>query len=402
MTAARGLHPSTRGRVPAFQVMEIISAANARAAAGLPTINLCAGEPRAGAPAAVRRRAAELLDGPSGYTEPLGTQALRGRVAAHYRRWYGLDVTAADVAVTTGSSGAFVLAFLAAFDVGDRVVVARPGYPAYRHTLTALGCDVVELATGPQTRYQPTPRALDALVASSGPVAGLVVASPANPTGTMLGPAELAALVAWCGANGVRLVSDEIYHGITYGAPGACAWTSGRDGVVVSSFSKYWGMTGWRLGWMLVPPDLRESVGALASNLALCPPSPAQHAALAAFDADAYAEADARVAGYRASRAVVLGALDRLGWRRTAPADGAFYVYAELDDEALAAGDSVAWCRAALDGAGVALTPGTDFDPVDGGRWVRLSFAVPPDVVADAVERLAAWRARESGAVRPA
>lgn len=395
------LHPSTRSAVPTFQVMEIIAAANARRAAGLPTLSLCAGEPRAGAPTAVRRRAAELLTGDAGgYTEPLGTPDLRRAVAGHYLRWYGLDVDPQEVAVTTGSSGAFILAFLAAFEAGDRVVVARPGYPAYRNTLAALGCDVVEVPCGPETRYQPTVAVLDELVARTGPVAGLVVASPANPTGTMLAASELAALAAWCRANGVRLVSDEIYHGITYGRPSVCAREHGAESVVVSSFSKYFGMTGWRLGWMLVPPDLRGAVERLAGNLALCPPALAQHAALAAFAPESYAEAEAHVGSYRESRALVLGSLERLGWRRCAPADGAFYVYAELDDVALRAGDSVAWCRRALDGAGVALTPGTDFDPVDGGRWVRLCFAAPPAVVGEAVDRLAAWV--QAGPVRPA
>jgi aspartate/methionine/tyrosine aminotransferase len=390
--------------------MTVIAAANARRGAGLTTVSLCAGEPTAGAPAPVRRRAAELaVAGTLGYTEALGTPALREAIAAHYDRWYGLAVEPAEVAVTTGSSGAFLLAFLAAFDVGDRVVLARPGYPAYRNILTALGCDVVEVGCGPATRYQLTAQILEDLVARTGPVAGVVAASPANPTGTMIPPDELRALDAWCSAHDARLISDEIYHGITYGEPVSTAWESSRDGVVINSFSKYFGMTGWRLGWMLVPPDLRSAVDALAGNFALSPPALSQLAAVEAFSPASYAEADANVARYRESRAMVLGALPRLGWGRCAPADGAFYIYAELDDATLA-GDEAAqgaagrggaaavgaspaarWCRRALDEAGVALTPGTDFDRVDGGRWVRLSFSAPPDVVGDAVDRLVAW-----------
>lgn len=389
--------PSRRSAVAPFEVMSIIAAANARRAAGLSTISLCAGEPSAGAPGPVRHLAAQLVrDGYLGYTEAVGTPELRAAIAEHYARWYGVDVSSGDVAVTTGSSGAFVLGFLAAFDVGDRVVLARPGYPAYRNTLAALGCDVVELGCGPQTRYQPTVAMLEDLVDRIGPVAGLVVASPANPTGTMITRDELAALSAWCGANGVRLVSDEIYHGITYGEPVSTAWEHGRDAVVVNSFSKYFGMTGWRLGWMLVPEAMRPAVEALAGNLALSPPALAQRAAVAAFEPASYAEADANVEKYRESRALVLDAVPRLGWRRTAPADGAFYVYAELDDSAVepaapGAAPSARWCRRALDEAGVALTPGTDFDGVDGGHWVRLCFASPPDVVGEAVERLGAW-----------
>lgn len=404
------LQPSRRSAVPPFEVMSVIAAANARRSAGLSTVSLCAGEPTAGAPEPVRRRAAELaVAGTLGYTEALGTPALREAIAGHYRRWYGLEVAPAEVAVTTGSSGAFLLAFLAAFDVGDRVVLARPGYPAYRNILTALGCDVVEVGCGPATRYQLTAQILEDLVARTGPVAGVVVASPANPTGTMIPADELRALDAWCSANGVRLISDEIYHGITYGEPVSTAWESSRDGVVINSFSKYFGMTGWRLGWMLVPRDLRGAVDALAGNFALSPPALSQLAAVEAFDPASYAEADANVARYRESRATVLGALPRLGWGRSAPADGAFYVFAELDDATLAELDAAPgrlegpggggrapspaarWCRRALDEAGVALTPGTDFDGVEGGRWVRLSFSAPPDVVGDAVDRLVAW-----------
>lgn len=387
---------SNRSQVPPFAVMEIIAAANARRAAGRPVLNLCAGEPATGASEAVRERAVQLLrTGDLGYTEPLGAPALRTAIAGHYRRWYSLDVDARRIAVTTGSSGGFVLAFLAAFDVGDRVALARPGYPAYANILRALGCEVVELPCGPESRFQPTVAQLEAL---DRPVDGLILASPANPTGTMIGADDLAALAAWCTAHGVRLVSDEIYHGITYGPSGepqdgagapTAAESLAGGAVVVSSFSKYWAMTGWRLGWLVLPEDLLAPVGALAGNVALCPPALAQHAAVAAFDDAGYATATADVARYAAARRLVLDRLPELGWTRVAPADGAFYLYADVSSTGL---DSVRWCERLLAEADVALTPGTDFDPVDGGAFVRMSFASGPEVVGEAVDRIVGWQ----------
>jgi len=399
------MRPSARSAVPPFAVMEILTAANALRAAGVRVLNLCVGEPSAAAPEPVRRRAAELLaTGGPGYTEAVGLPALRAALAVHYRRWYGVDVDPRRIAVTTGSSGGFLLAFLAAFEAGDRVAVTRPGYPAYRNILASLGVEVVELPCGPATGYRPTVEQLDAL---DRPVHGLVVAGPANPTGTVVDTAGLAALVGWCADHDVRLVSDEIYHGITYGPAGPGSTAGGVPGtspgaptaagdldtgaLVVSSFSKYWAMTGWRLGWLVLPDDLVDPVAALAGNLALCPPALAQHAALAAFTDEAYRAADAEVAGYARSRAVVLDRLPDLGWARAAPADGAFYVYADLSPTGL---DSPTWCRRLLAEAGVALTPGTDFDPVDGRDWVRLSFAAGVEVVAEALDRVVDWQRR--------
>jgi aspartate/methionine/tyrosine aminotransferase len=392
---------STRSQVPPFAVMEIIAAANARRAAGQRVLNLCAGEPSTGAPEVVRRRAQDLLNsGDLGYTEAVGVPALRAEISGHYRRWYGVDIDPGNIAVTTGSSGGFLLAFLAAFDAGDRVALARPGYPAYRNILASLGCEVVELACGPGTRYQPTVDQLDAL---DRPISGLVVAGPANPTGTLIDAETLRSLVAWCAEHDVRLISDEIYHGITYpdadpddpgncqgsgGAPTA-ATDLGRGVIVVNSFSKYWAMTGWRLGWLVLPNDLLAPVDALAGNLALCPPALAQHAAVTAFSAAGYEAARANVAQYARSRRLVLDHLPELGWARAAPADGAFYVYADISPTGL---DSVKWCERLLDEAGVALTPGTDFDGVTGRDWVRLSFASSPQVVAEAIDRVIAWQ----------
>jgi len=383
-----GLKVSRRSHVPPFAVMEILATANARRAAGQSVVNLCAGEPSTGASDVVRQRAIELLtSGDLGYTESMGAPPLRAEIATHYARWYGVDVDPSRVAVTTGSSGGFMLAFLAAFDVGDRVALARPGYPAYKNILTALGCEVVELPCGPETRYQPTAAQLDALDV---PVDGLVVASPANPTGTMIGAGALADLASWCSAHGVRLISDEIYHGITYGEPAAtAAHHLGTGAVVVNSFSKYWAMTGWRLGWLLLPDDLVVPVDALAGNVALCPPALAQHAGVAAFSEAGYAAAAANVARYADARRLLLDRLPELGWTRIAPADGAFYLYADVSATGL---DSRTWCARALDEAGVALTPGTDFDGVDGADWVRLSFASSVEVVGEAVDRIVAWQ----------
>ncbi|MET0787868.1 MAG: aminotransferase class I/II-fold pyridoxal phosphate-dependent enzyme [Cellulomonas sp.] len=380
---------AARAHVPPFAVMEILAAANARRAAGENVLNLCAGEPSTGASEVVRQRAIDLLTaGDLGYTESLGAPAMRAAIARHYRDWYAVDVDPRRIAVTTGSSGGFLLAFLAAFDVGDRVALAVPGYPAYANILAALGCDVVVIPCGPETRYQPTVAQLDALDA---PIEGLVIASPANPTGTMIDATELAAIAGWCGDRGVRLVSDEIYHGITYGSEetATAAHYLDRGAVVVNSFSKYWAMTGWRLGWLVLPDDLVTAVDALAGNVALCPPALAQHAGVAAFSPDGYAAARENVERYAQARAHLLERLPELGWSRIAPADGAFYLYADISASGL---DAITWCARLLDEAGVALTPGTDFDPVDGHRWVRLSFASSVDVVREAVDRIVAWQ----------
>ena len=387
---------SRRGQVPRFEVMTVIDRVVALRAAGRDVISLCAGEPSGGAPTDVRELAARLHAGDDdlGYTPALGRAELRAAVAGHYRRWYDVDVDPASVAITTGASGAFVLLFLAAFDVGDRVAVTRPGYPAYRNLLQSLGVEVADLPVGPSTSFRPTVDSLEALQAR-GPLRGLVLASPANPTGSMVDRPALTAVADWCRDHDVRLISDEIYHGITYAPDRAAPDARGTSvasldpaAAVVSSFSKYWGMTGWRLGWSLVPEDLRAAVDALAGNVALCPPAPAQVAALGAFTERSYAEADARVDEMTATRQVLLDALGRLGWGPVAPATGAFYLWAGIGDRLGDHPDSVAWCRALLDDAGVALVPGTDSDAVDGGSFVRLSFAAGPAAVAEAIERI--------------
>ncbi len=370
--------------------MSILTRVAELRAQGREVISLCAGEPAQGAPSAVRRRLAELMSDrtPLGYSETFGLRPLREQIAAHYRRWYDLEVPVEQIAITTGSSGAFLLAFLAGFDHGDRVAVTRPGYPAYRNILAALGHQLVELDCGPDDHYRLRVELLDRAHAES-PLAGLVIASPANPTGTMISSDRLANLTRWCVDHQVRMVSDEIYHGITGdGSPGSCAWSHDRSGVVVSSFSKYWGMTGWRLGWAMVPDDLVGPVDALAGNFALCAPVPAQHAAMAAFTDSSYAEAEAAVTAFADARALLLAAVDELGWTGMAPAEGAFYVYADIGAVLGRYPDSPSWCAALLEEQGVALTPGTDFDPVHGGTAVRVSLAAGPDAVAAALVRI--------------
>ncbi|STY68130.1 aminotransferase class I/II-fold pyridoxal phosphate-dependent enzyme [Micrococcus luteus] len=397
-TAAPAFAPSARSQVPPFTVMSILGRVAELRAAGHDVVSLCAGEPGGGAPPAVDAAAAAVHASGRAltYTPALGLPELRAAVAGHYRRWYGLDVRPEQVAITTGSSGAFMLGFLAAFSPGDRVLLPRPGYPAYRNILAALGVEVVDVDVDAGTRYQPTVAHLEAALAE-GPVAGLVLASPANPTGTMVSADELAELARWCEERGVRLVSDEIYHGIVHTdgqGPGACAWRASRTALVVSSFSKYWGMPGWRLGWMLMPDDLAAAVDGLSGSVALCPPAAAQEAAVHAFSEESYAFCAEQAGGFTATRGVVLAALPRLGWADAAPADGAFYLWARLAPGMLAEfGSAVGYCAALLEEAGVALTPGDDFDAVHGPESVRLSFAAGPDAVHEALERIAAWHA---------
>ncbi len=382
------LKVASRANVPPFHVMDLLAAAAERARTHGDLVNLVAGQPSTPAPRPVRDAAKRAIDEDLlGYTVALGIPELREAIAGHHRRVYGIDVAVEDVVVTTGSSGGFLLAFLAAFEAGDRVAIARPGYPCYRNVLTSLGCEVVDLPTGPESRFQPTVAMLEAL---DEPVQGLVVASPANPTGTMLPPEELAALAVWCETHGVQLISDEIYHGIEYATPmqHATAWQTSREAVVFHSFSKYFSMTGWRLGWMLVPERLRRAVDVLTGNFTICPPVLAQHAAVAAFTPESYAEVDAHVARYAENRALLLDGLPRLGVDRLAPADGAFYVYADVSH---LTDDSMGLCHRLLEETGVATAPGIDFDTVDGGRFLRLSFAGAPAEVTEALTRLEAW-----------
>ncbi len=380
------LRASRRGLVPPFIAMDVLRAATERAAAGADILHLEVGQPGTPAPRAVREAAQRALDQAQiGYTDALGITPLREAIAAHYRRQYGVAVDPAEAIVTTGSSAAFLLAFLAAFEAGDRVALAVPGYPAYRNILAALGIEPVLIAVGENTHYQPTPE----LLAEAGRLDGLIVASPANPTGTMIDADDLARLAQYCHDNGIRLVSDEIYHGITYEAAATTARACGGEVIVVNSFSKYYSMTGWRLGWMLAPPDLLRSIECLAQNFYISPPALSQLAAVAAFDCRA--ELDRHVVRYRANRDRLIAALRAAGLSRFAPADGAFYLYADISEVTR---DSEEFCRRLLAETGVAITPGRDFDQARGGGWVRLSFAGRSEEVAEAARRLEAWLPR--------
>src|SRR6516225_1301142 len=377
------LRASRRGFVPPFIAMDVLRAANEREVAGAEVIHLEVGQPGSSAPEPVldaARRA--LANEPIGYTDALGIAPLRQAIATHYQAQYGVAVDPGEVVVTTGSSAAFLLAFLAAFEPGDRVGLAIPGYPAYRNILSALGIEPVLIAVGENAHYQPTPE----LLADLGRLDGLIVASPANPTGTMIAAADLARLTAWCRDRGIRLVSDEIYHGITYETAAATARGFGREAVIVNSFSKYYCMTGWRLGWMLVPPDLARSVECLAQNFYISPPALSQLAALPVFGCRA--ELDRHVARYRANRDLLIGTLSAAGLTRFAPAEGAFYLYADISSLTR---DSNGFRRRLLAETGVAVTPGLDFDPVDGHAWIRVSFAGASEEVAEAARRLTEW-----------
>ena len=379
---------SLRSGIPPFYVMDVWLAAAERQRTHGDLVNLSAGQPSAGAPSAVREAAvAALTRNQLGYSVALGIPELRAAIAESYRARHGLAVDADDVVVTTGSSGGFLLAFLSCFDVGDRVAIASPGYPCYRNILSALGCDVVELPCGPETRFQPT---VEMLAAVDPPVSGVIVASPANPTGTVIPPQELAAIATWCDSNGVRLISDEVYHGLVYdGAPAtSCAWQTSRESVVVNSFSKYFAMTGWRLGWLLVPQELRRAVDCLTGNFTICPPVLPQLAAVSAFTPESVAEAEALLDGYSANRRLLLDGLRALGLDKLAPTDGAFYVYADVSHLTT---DSLTFCEKLLADTGVAIAPGVDFDTVRGGAFVRLSFAGPTSDIEEALRRLGAW-----------
>lgn len=374
---------------PPFLVMDVIAAANARAAslaADAPhVIRMEVGQPGTGAPAgAVAAATAALRSGaPLGYTEAFGRASLRARIAAHYRDWYGLDLPADRVAVTVGASGAFPLAFLAAFDPGDRVALTAPFYPPYVNILMALGIEPVIIEAGPETRFQPSIALLERL---DPPPDGLIVASPCNPVGTMLHPDELAAIATWCDAMGVRLISDEIYHGLHYDRPIASAASFSPNAVVVNSFSKYFSMTGWRIGWLVLPEDLIRPVECLAQNLFISPPHIAQITAEAAFEC--HAELRENVARYRRSRDHLLRTLPAAGFDRLSPAEGAFYLFADLTGRS---NDSVAFCARMLEEVGIAATPGVDFDRARGHRFLRFSYCGPEADMREAAARLTGW-----------
>lgn len=367
--------------------MEVFDAAERRAATGAEVVRLEVGQPLTAAPKGVIERAHHMLDADRlGYASVHGVTELRRAIAAHYADWYGLDLDPHRVVVTVGASGGFTLAFLAAFDHGDRVALTIPGYPCYRNALEALGADVVPLMTSMQTNFQPTIEMLETAHAEA-PLAGLVLTSPSNPTGTMIDDATLAAITQWCAARDITVVSDEIYHGLTYGTPASTALKFGDDTLVVNSFSKYFSMTGWRLGWLVVPDNFVAPITRFAANLLLGPQTLSQLAAVAAFDC--HDELQQHLVRYSHNRQIMLDGLRSAGLTKLAPAEGAFYVYADISE---VADSSTQLCANWLREIGIAATPGTDFDPVNGEQYVRFSFCGGTDSIERGVELLNTWQ----------
>jgi aspartate/methionine/tyrosine aminotransferase len=383
------LMPSKRSDVPPFIVMDVMAAAAALEAKGGRVIHMEVGQPFHSAPATALAAARAALDqGRIGYTEALGIPSLRARIARHYQDTYGLGLDPARVVVTTGSSGGFILAFLALFEPGDRVALANPGYPPYRHILSALGCEAVLVETSAETRWALTGKALIAAHRKT-PLKGVVIASPGNPTGTMMDADHLSQLIAVAEAEGVRVISDEIYHGLDYAFAPETAANISQRALVINSFSKFFCMTGWRVGWMVVPPSMLRAAERLQQNLAISVPTLAQIAAEAAFDGRA--EMETVKHGYEENRRILTEGLPKIGLDRFLPVDGAFYLYADVSKFST---DSLDFAKRMLNEAGVAATPGIDFDPVNGHNFLRFCYAGSAAEMHEAVERMGNWLKR--------
>ena len=377
---------SKRGAIQPFLAMDVMARANALEKGGQRVVHMEVGQPGAPAPRLVREAAEKaLIDGRIGYTDAMGIAPLKERIARHYDEQYGVSVSPDSIAVTTGSSAGFNLAFLALFEAGDRVILPSPGYPAYRNILAALGLEVVELETKAQDRWCLTAEAILQAHADK-PVKGVLIASPANPSGTIMEPAALKAVVETCEELGIWFISDEIYHGLDYGLKAETALRYSPNVVIINSFSKYYCMTGWRIGWMVLPEQVRRSVECLGQSLYISAPMLSQVAAIAAFDASE--ELEVIKAGYGRNRAFLQEALPELGLGDFMPMDGAFYVYCNV---ARLTNDSMDFAKRSLTEAGVALTPGADFDTTRGHHYVRMSFAGTEEDMREAVQRLKSW-----------
>lgn len=382
----RPLQPSARSQVEPFRAMSVVARAEELAARGNDVVLMCVGQPSAPAPAAARAAASKAAQaGRIGYTSAAGTAALRRRISRHYGDRYGIEPDPARIFVTTGSSAGFILSFLAAFDPGERVAIPSPGYPAYRNILRALSLEPVEIACRAEDRWVVTPRLLEEAHAAA-PISGLLVANPNNPNGTMIEPGAFRTLVEATREMGIRLISDEIYHGLTYGMAETTALDLDDEAFIINSFSKYFCMTGWRIGWMIVPETMVETIERLQQNAFICAPEISQIAALAAFDG--IAELEAVRTGYERNRELLLARLPRLGLAEIQPIDGAFYAYA--DASALTA-DTGEFAARLLEEAYVAVTPGIDFDSRRGRNWLRFSFAGDHDRLNEGLDRIAAW-----------
>ncbi|MGP3723700.1 pyridoxal phosphate-dependent aminotransferase [Cereibacter sphaeroides] len=376
---------SRRGAVDPFIVMDVMEQARRLEAAGRSIVHMEVGQPGTPAPSGARAALARAMEeGPLGYTVALGLPELRQGIADLYRRWYGVELDPGRVVVTAGSSSAFLLAFTALFEAGERVALGEPGYPSYRQILRALSLEPVGIPTEARNRLQPVPADLEGVE----DLAGLIVASPGNPSGTMLSKEALAALIAHAQARDMAFISDEIYHGLDYGTRSVSALEITDDVYVINSFSKYFSMTGWRLGWLVVPEDHVRRVERLAQNMFICPPHASQIAALAALDCTQELEANRAV--YAENRRLMLEGLPKAGFTRFAPPDGAFYVYADVSD---LTSDSLAFAAEILEEAGVAVTPGLDFDPLRGGRTLRFSYARATADIVEGLARLEAFMA---------
>jgi aspartate/methionine/tyrosine aminotransferase len=383
------LTASRRSDVPPFMVMDVMAAAARIEAAGGHVIHMEVGQPAASAPKAAISAAHAALDlGRIDYTSALGTPALRARIARHYRESYGCSVDAERIVVTTGSSGAFILGFLAMFEPGDRVAVTVPGYPPYRHILTALGCEPVLIETSSETRHALTGEALLAAHRKT-PLKGVLVGSPANPTGTMMSREALTSLMSAAESADIRFISDEIYHGLDYAFPAVTAAELSPHALVINSFSKYFCMTGWRVGWMVVPPSMLRAVERLQQNLAISVPTLAQIAAEAAFDGRA--EMETVKHGYEENRRILTEGLPKIGLDKFLPVDGAFYLYADVSRFS---NDTHDFAKRMLNEAGVAATPGIDFDPVNGHNFLRFCYAGSAAETHEAMERMGNWLKR--------
>ena len=379
------LLPSARSDVPPFMVMDVMAAAARIEAAGGRVIHMEVGQPAAPAPSTALEAARKALSGPLAYTEALGIPSLRARIARHYGERHGLAIDPARVIVTTGSSAGFLLAFLALFEPGARVAIATPGYPPYRHILTALGCEPVLIETTAETRWEIT---RDMLLAThrQKPVDGLLVASPANPTGTMIEAGALKELIEAAESEGIRFISDEIYHGLDYAFAAATAAGMSPRAMIINSFSKYFCMTGWRIGWMLAPEALVRPIERLQQNLAISVPTIAQIAAEAAFAGRD--EMEAVKHGYEENRQILITGLPKAGLEKFLPVDGAFYLYADISRFG---DDSFAFAKSMLEEAGVAATPGVDFDPLEGRHYIRFCYAGSAAEMHEAVARIGTW-----------
>ncbi|MBL4808035.1 MAG: aminotransferase class I/II-fold pyridoxal phosphate-dependent enzyme [Rhodobacteraceae bacterium] len=373
---------SRRGEVDPFIVMDVMEAARQQEANGRHIIHMEVGQPATGAPKpAIEALTTAMQNGPLGYTVALGLPELRAKIAQLYQEWYGIDLPADRVVVTAGSSAGFLLSFISLFETGEKVAIGDPGYPSYRNILKSLGLNPVRIETGAETRFQPDPKHLDGL-----DVQGLLVASPSNPTGTMLDKTALTALIDACAARNIGFISDEIYHGIDYGKRAVSALEISDDVYVINSFSKFFSMTGWRVGWMVVPESHVRRIERLSQNLFICPSHASQIAALHALDCQDDLQENCSV--YAANRKILIDGLPKAGFGSFAPPDGAFYIYADVSDRTE---NSRELATQILIEAGVAVTPGLDFDPVRGHKTLRFSYAGSTDDMIEGVNRLIAW-----------